>query len=379
MPAVKKQRIWGLSIAAAAAIAIVMFMIFRYNLTDSQETIEYVKEEMKSSLSEKSIGIEKTVEGENLLIAEKVSGLEKASELKVIEMIGDVSGKVEIEGKGDVVGKKEIEAKGEVLGQGEVSKIEGAVEKEGVSKIDEADKNMEIKDQLFAMSTQNIVQKQSKWQTNISMTNMPSGASETYIGYRTFALGEIVNEQYNIMSKYLEPEAYTSVEHSWPITVGLTFKYNINERWSVGSGLTYSLHKSKLRSESNNYYYDDRQTLHYIGVPITIFYSIWQNDKISTYISGGGQAEKNISGRLHSNFYMDNQLELKDSRKISIKELQWSVNSSVGVEYKISNVVGLYAEPGVSYYFKNNTDLETIYKDQPFIFNLRLGLRLSFN
>ena len=234
-------------------------------------------------------------------------------------------------------------------------------------------------DQLFASVARKPGRNQSKWQTNLSMSNLPSGSSETYSGYGTFALAETVEEQYHFQSNYTREQAYTSVKHRQPVTFGLTLRYNFNERWSVSSGLTYSLLSSELYSGNGNYYYDDRQTLHYIGIPVNIAYTFWQNNKISTYISTGGLMEKNVAGRLTSNYYIENQLEITTKEKIRSKELQWSVNAAMGLGYQISHNIGLYVEPGISYYFKNSSELETIYKDNPLHFNLRLGLRFTFN
>lgn len=234
-------------------------------------------------------------------------------------------------------------------------------------------------DQLFASVTPKPARNQSKWQTNLSMSNLPSGSSETYSGYGTFAQAETVEEQYHFLSNYTREQVYTNVKHHQPITFGLTLRYNLNERWSMSSGLTYSLLSSELYSGNGNYYYDDRQTLHYIGIPVNIAYTFWQNDKISTYISTGGLVEKNVAGRLTSNYYLDNQLEISTKEKIRSKELQWSVNAAMGLGYQISNNIGLYAEPGISYYFKNSSELETLYKENPLHFNLRLGLRFTFN
>lgn len=233
-------------------------------------------------------------------------------------------------------------------------------------------------DPLFAMSLQRRPPEHSKWQTNLSVSNVPSGSAETYSGYGTFALTETVEEQYGFLSNYTREQVYTDVKHHQPITFGITLRYNFNERWSVASGLTYTQLSSELRSGSGNYYYDDRQTLHYIGIPLNIAYTFWQNQKIATYLSSGGLVEKNVAGRLTSNYYLDNQLEISTREKISSKELQWSVNTAIGLEYQLSNTIGLYAEPGIAWYFKNSSELETIYKDDPFHFNLRLGLRFTW-
>ena len=215
------------------------------------------------------------------------------------------------------------------------------------------------------------------WQTSLSMSNAPSGSSETYSGYGTFAVTETVEEQYHFLANDTREQAYTDVKHHQPITFGLTLRYNLNERWSVASGLTYSQLTSELHSGSGNYYYDDRQTLHYIGLPLNIAYTFWQSPKLSAYLTSGGLVEKNVAGRLTSNYYIDDQLEITTRENISTDQLQWSVNTAIGLGYRISNNIGLYAEPGISYYFKNNSELETIYKDNPLHFNLRLGLRFT--
>ena len=232
-------------------------------------------------------------------------------------------------------------------------------------------------DQLLAMNTLRAHQQPTRWQTGLSMSNAPSGSSETYSGYGTFALKQTVEEQYHFLANDTREQSYTDVKHHQPITFGLTLRYNLNDRWSVASGLTYAQLSSELHSGSGNYYYDDRQTLHYIGIPLNIAYTFWQRPRLSTYLTTGGLVEKNVAGRLTSNYYIDNQLEITTREKISTDQLQWSVNTAIGLGYRISNNIGLYAEPGISWYFKNSSELETIYKENPLQFNLRLGLRLT--
>lgn len=241
------------------------------------------------------------------------------------------------------------------------------------------EEKLQPEDQILAISTNSKNPRQSRWQTNLSMLNVPSSSSETYTGFGTFAQQETVEDQYAFMSEYTRSETYTEIDHHLPIMVGLTFRYSINNRWGISSGLTYSLLTSKLRSESINYFYDDRQTLHYLGLPLSIDYKLWQSNNLTTYISAGGLVEKNIAGKLYSDYYIDNKLQSSTDEKITSKHLQWSINSAIGLEYRISDNIGIYAEPGVAYYFKNDSEIETIYKERPFIFNLRLGLRISFN
>ena len=57
----------------------------------------------------------------------------------------------------------------------------------------------------------------------------------------------------------------------------------------------------------------------------------------------------------------------------------FSTNTSLGVEYQLGKFIGLFAEPGVNYYFKNGSGIESSYTEKPFNFNFNLGVRVNFN
>lgn len=70
---------------------------------------------------------------------------------------------------------------------------------------------------------------------------------------------------------------------------------------------------------------------------------------------------------------------IKSSTHKAVREKPWqcSVNASAGMQFNLSSVVGLYVEPGVSYYFDNGSSVSNIYKEKPLNFNLEFGLRFS--
>ena len=87
--------------------------------------------------------------------------------------------------------------------------------------------------------------------------------------------------------------------------------------------------------------------------------------------------EKNISGKSQTNYIINNKIELTEQNKIKDGPLQFSVNSAVGFQYNASSLLGVFVEPGVAYYFNNGSDIETIYKEKPLNFNLKIGLRFN--
>lgn len=172
-----------------------------------------------------------------------------------------------------------------------------------------------------------------------------------------------------------------SVNHRLPIRLGLSLRYRLNDRWSLESGLAYTRLRSninyRLRSDINNnndIRTNTEQTLSYIGIPVTASYLLTSGRYVNLYVSAGGMVEKMVKGQQHYE-YVEKNLEHTES--VSIRPLQFSVNGGLGVEFNLSHLFSLYAEPGVGYYFDNGSSIPTYYQDKPFSFNLNLGIRLN--
>lgn len=173
-------------------------------------------------------------------------------------------------------------------------------------------------------------------------------------------------------------EVETDIKYRLPVRTGISFAYKINNRFSLGSGVTYTNLTSDMREGSDSHYFTGEQTLHYIGIPLNMRYNIVSWKGLELYASSGLLAEKCVSGKLKKKYILNNQVEKKETQNLDEKPLQWSVNASAGLQYNITRSIGLYAEPGVSYYFKDGTSLKTIYKDKPLNFNFNIGLRFAF-
>ena len=170
----------------------------------------------------------------------------------------------------------------------------------------------------------------------------------------------------------------TDSKHYLPVKAGVTFSWNFTPRWSLETGIMYSWLLSRQRTGSDSYYVDSRQTLHYLGVPLAVGYSIWSNNWLNIYASAGGMLEKCVGGNERHNYTYSNDTRDMDTEKLAVKPLQWSVMASAGAQFKITDFVGIYLEPGVIYHFDNGSEVRSSYTEQPFNFNLNLGLRFSF-
>lgn len=181
-----------------------------------------------------------------------------------------------------------------------------------------------------------------------------------------------------ILAANSNEEVNTRKKHKLPIKAGLSVRYKITPRLSLESGVTYSYLSSELTAGSKGNRYETEQTLQYIGIPLKVNYSLWGNRYWEVYVSAGGEVEKCVAGKSETDYVVDGKKVSTDHEDVKVKPLQCSLNAAAGLQFNILPNLGVYAEPGVGYYFNNGSKVETIYKEKPFNFNLKAGLRLSF-
>lgn len=179
------------------------------------------------------------------------------------------------------------------------------------------------------------------------------------------------------MNNYGIP-THTKVKHKFPVSAGISVRKQLTSRLALESGLLYTLLSSDLYAGEDNAHYFQEQRLHYLGIPLKINYAFWKKERLSFYVSGGGMMEFCMDGSLRSDYYLNLIREHSSKTDLDVKRPQFSVLSSVGMQFAIIRSVSLYAEPGIAYYFDDKNKIETIRKEHPFTISLQLGLRISF-
>lgn len=169
----------------------------------------------------------------------------------------------------------------------------------------------------------------------------------------------------------------TSVKHRLPVRVGLSVAYDFNNRMGIESGLCYTRLTSDVREGSESHYFTGEQKLHYIGIPVNFKYRVFSLHRLDFYASAGVLGEKCISAEVDKKYVIDNQDKGSETERLNDRPFQFSVNASVGLQFNIVNNVGLFVEPGVSYYFDDRSSIRHIYRDRPLNFNLNTGLRFT--
>ena len=171
----------------------------------------------------------------------------------------------------------------------------------------------------------------------------------------------------------------TAVDHERPVRMRLTVHKSLGRFLGVESGLSYSVLRSTFSTDSGNTLKEERQTLRYLGIPLNLTASAFRAKRFSVYVSGGGMAEKCVSGKVRITETVSGVRQGDEQNvDLTVKPVLWSLNAAAGIQVNLSSNLGFYAEPGVSYHFDDGSSVETIYKDRPFDFVMTFGARFSF-
>lgn len=171
----------------------------------------------------------------------------------------------------------------------------------------------------------------------------------------------------------------TEYKHRHPVRFGVSFAYRLTDRLAFGAGLSYTGLTSDFRSGSQAHHIRGRQNLDYIGIPINVTYDFLRWKRLELYGAAGVLGEQCVYAKTKTNYMINGIDSGADSKEIKDKPFQLSVNVSLGLQFNIAGAVGVYAEPGISYYFNDGTDIKTIYKDKPLNLNLNIGVRITID
>ena len=170
----------------------------------------------------------------------------------------------------------------------------------------------------------------------------------------------------------------TRTKHHQPIKLGVSIRYNINNRWSLQTGLNYSRLASDFSYEKRGTEYAVEQKLQYVGIPVNASYSFIKTKRLNVYATTGAEIEKLVKGEANLSAEATSQITpthttIKEGRPV------FSTALSIGGEFRISKDVSAYIEPGISHHFNNGSNVENIYKDKPTNFNINMGVRINLN
>lgn len=167
-----------------------------------------------------------------------------------------------------------------------------------------------------------------------------------------------------------------------PVSVGVEVSYDLGRRVFLGSGLSYTCLVSESSSGSSESRGSLTQTVHLLGVPLKVGYKIIDNPLFELSVAGGGRVDKAIASKTVTRLALNGPEPVKSASSGTVFPLYWSLTASASAAYKLSSLVGLYLEPGLSWHFGSKSDnglaLETVWSGRPLNFQLNAGVKFYF-
>ena len=153
--------------------------------------------------------------------------------------------------------------------------------------------------------------------------------------------------------------------HEIPKSFGVSARLHLTDRLSINTGLNYTRYASdRTRIFSDYTYQNDRQYVHYLGIPVRLDWMIVNRKHFNFYIGAGIQADKCIYATV-------------GGERLHEKEVLFGLNGAMGLQFNIVPMVGLYFEPDISYSL-NEGSIQTYRSREPFVVTVRGGLRFNF-
>ena len=202
--------------------------------------------------------------------------------------------------------------------------------------------------------------------------NPDDGTSHTRSVIRNIALNNAGDAQGTVTDKIIRKS-----HHYMPINFSLALKYKLNPRLGLETGLNYSLLKSEFELGSNGNTINERQAIHYLGIPLKGTYNIYNGKLWSLYGSFGITTEIPVYSPLNTYYYLHGALEATDKTTIRAPWL-WSIGTGLGLQYNLTPNIGFFAEPSLQYYIPTGSNIETYRTKHPFMFSLPLGIRFTW-
>ena len=192
------------------------------------------------------------------------------------------------------------------------------------------------------------------------------------------ALMEIaLNNKNNISNIKNDGKIVEHEHHDKPITFGLSATMSLGNNWNVATGLQYSFLKSDFTSGEDGYYIKRNQKLHYLGIPLQVSYRWFKAKHWSGYSSLGVTLHIPVYGNTSEKYVVGQSTPYTANRHIA-PPLQWSVGTSIGVQYQFAPNWGIYLEPSLNWYIPNSSSVHTVWTEHPVTFTVPFGIRFTW-
>ncbi len=193
----------------------------------------------------------------------------------------------------------------------------------------------------------------------------------------SFAMSAQIQDMTVTKSDYPIDFTAGSMDHRLPVSVGLNVRKYITPRLGVETGLVYSYLQSQAQLEGA-FGYKYTQKVHYLGIPLSVTYSVLDRKRLDIYFIGGLMVEKALYTTGQVEVFNGSSRISSTTNRLSANGVLGSVHAGTGFGYNFIDRMGLYIEPSVNYYFRNDNQPITYRTANRWNINIRMGLRYNF-
>ncbi len=150
--------------------------------------------------------------------------------------------------------------------------------------------------------------------------------------------------------------------HYLPMRVGFSTSFALSDRLNLTTGLEYLLFSSRFSKDSSE---GTKQFVHYLGVPVRLDWTLVSHNGLDLYVGGGFAGDYCLTASLGGNLIEKDGLGL-------------SLLGASGIQYHITDRVGIFVEPEISWTIPSESrKLDTYRSEHPIMFTFATGLRLN--
>lgn len=143
------------------------------------------------------------------------------------------------------------------------------------------------------------------------------------------------------------------------------------------TGLQYSLLKSDFTLGEDAYHIKRNQKVHYLGLPLHASYRWLDAKNWSIYSSLGVTLHIPVYGKTDEKYVTGQTTPYTNSWHFT-PSLQWTINTSAGVQYHFSPNWGIYLEPSLNWHLQHGSSVHTRWTEHPFTFTVPFGIRFTW-
>lgn len=165
--------------------------------------------------------------------------------------------------------------------------------------------------------------------------------------------------------------------HDKPITFGISLTKSLPRRWTLETGLQYSILNSQFSMGENGDSIATKQRIHYLGIPLRASYRWIDYKRLSLYSSVGLTMHIPVYGKVRGSYYNDCESVFSETKRFN-PSLQWQTGVSLGMQYEFAPHTSLFAEPSFNWFIPSGSPTHTAWTEKPFMFTCPFGVRITW-